>query len=191
MSFWRHLWRSKSTKRQIILTSFLALCLIIFFIIGCLQSKSPNEMWQSWIDPFLALSTIFIAAFIWWNEKRQDWENALPKKLDAYFKYQNKTVYQVKNAPLAGDDDIRQWGQQIGRQMNDDKNLSFNGFKVEGPNRERDKAGKNIMRYALTIWLQQIEGGKNGRSWLYDDDGKLIEDKRLPEVSESVASLSS
>jgi hypothetical protein len=131
-------------------------------------------MWQSWMEPFLAFSTITIAIFIWYNEKKQDWESALPKKLDVYFQHQDKVIYQVRNAPLAGDDDIRQWGQQIGRQMNKG-DLLFNGFKVEGPNRETYKAGKDVMRYTLTVWLQNIEEGKTEKTWHYDDDGRLRE----------------
>lgn len=78
-----------------------------------------------------------------------------------------------KNDPLAGDNDIRQWGQQIGRQMNKG-DLLFNGFKMEGPNRDFDNSRNYVMRYKLTVWLQQIDEGEPEKVWEYDDEGKLI-----------------
>jgi hypothetical protein len=174
MSFLKFIWKSKSTRWQIVLTGILVIVFLALLFRSLSQSKGLAEMWQSWMEPFLAFSTILIAVFIWYNEKKQDWESALPKKLDVSFQHQDEVIYRVRNAPLAGDDDIRQWGQQIGRQMNKG-DLLFNGFKVEGPNRETDKTGKDVMRYTLTVWLQRIEEGKTEKTWEYDDDGKLIE----------------
>jgi len=134
-------------------------------------------MWQNWMEPFLAFGTILIAVFIWLNEKRQDWENNLPKKLNASFAYDEKQVfYQVENAPLAGDDDVRQWGQQLGRQMHGG-DLSFKGFNVKGPARDTDSNGKYVMRYELTVWLQKADESIKKKTWIYGDDGKFLEEK--------------
>lgn len=174
MTFLKHIWESKSARWQVILTTVFVIVFLALLFRSLSQSKEFADIWQSWMEPFLAFSTIAIAIFIWYNEKKQEWENALPKKLDVYFQHGEKVIYQVRNAPLAGDNDIRQWGQQIGRQMNRG-DLLFNGFKMEGPNRDFDKIGNDIMRYKLTVWLQQIEEGELEKIWEYDDNGKLIE----------------
>lgn len=177
MNFLTYLWKFRSTKWQIVLTIMLAVLFVLFLLKSLSRSDNFSAIWQGWMDPFLAISTVIIAIFIWLNEKRQDWENALTKKLDVYFMLGGEAFYQVENAPLASDDDIRQWGQQIGQQMNNNERLSFNGFKLAGPNRERDSAGKDIMRYELTVWLHDIGSNKTRKVWHYDDDGRLIEEQ--------------
>jgi hypothetical protein len=180
VNFLSYLWKSRSTKWQIVLTIILAVLFVALVLRSLAQSRSFNEIWQGWMDPFLAVSTVTVAIFIWINEKRQDWENALPKKLDVHFVLGGEAFYRVENAPLASDDDIRQWGQQIGQQMNDNERLAFNGFKLAGPHRERDSAGNHIMRYHLTVWLHDIGRDKKKKIWQYDDDGRLV----APGVSE-------
>ncbi|CAN5562641.1 hypothetical protein BH10ACI1_BH10ACI1_11130 [soil metagenome] len=130
-------------------------------------------MWQSWMEAFLAFATIIIAFLIGYNEKRQDWEDTLPKRLNACFDFNGEAVFTVENAPLAGSDDIRQWGQQIGLQMNNNERLSFCGFKVEGPELETDENSNPKMQYKLTVWLQE-KPNENSKTWKYDDEGKLM-----------------
>lgn len=182
MSFLKYLWHSKAIRWQIGLFGFMTVIfsVLLFRSLSHLQilpapwAKILSEIWV-WLDPFLTISAVFLALFIWYNEKKQDWEDHLPKKLNALFRLGNgDIVYQVINAPLAGADDIRQWGQQIGKQMNDNKNLEFDGLNVSGPERATDKGGQPVMRYTLTIWLQEQSAKKPQKTWEYNDDGTLI-----------------
>lgn len=178
MGFWKYLWKSTNLRVQIILLIGIGL-LFILFVFSNPESKGFNSMWQNWMEPFLAFATIAIAFLIAYNEKRQDWENNLPKKLNASFVYINgensdEEIYRVENAPLSGSDDIRQWGQQIGMQMNGDR-LDFSGFKVEGPELRKDTNGADIMQYQLTVWLEKIKDNINKTAWKYGDNGKVVE----------------
>lgn len=172
MNFPGYLWKSNTTRWQILLVVFFVFIGIPVFR-AYSQSIGLAEIWQNWLEAFLAFLTAFVAIFIWLNEKKQDWENSLPKKLDAFFIHNEEIFYQVENAPLTGENDIRQWGQQIGFQMNGG-NLKFNGFKVEGPNRGKDTEENYVMRYKLTVWLQSINEGRQEKTWIYGNDGKLI-----------------
>ena len=184
MNFGRYLWKSNSLKGQIILIFMIALIFMTALAYSFYQGMSFADMWDNWLEPFLAFSTITIAFLIAYNEKQQDWENSLPKKLNASFVFIDKgiaeqVIYKVENAPLSGSDDIRQWGQQIGRQMNNNDNLVFNGFKVEGPDRRTSENGDYVMQYYLTVWLKEIGSGIERKVWIYDDNGKLRDEKTL------------
>lgn len=174
MNFLSYLWTSKNSRWQILLTAAIVLGFVMAVLCSSFSAMSFFDMWQNWMEAFLAFSAIIIGVFIWHNEKKQDWEYSLPKKLDVFFYFEDKVFYEIRNAPLTGSDDVRQWGQQIGRQMNDDVNLSFDGFNVKGPMRDTDKNGDYIMRYVLTVWLQEIDHGKEAKVWQYDDDGKVL-----------------
>jgi len=173
MNFFHYLWALKNSRWQILLTFAIAVGFGAAFSCSKIHAMSFFDMWQNWMEAFLSFAIIILGVFIWYNEKKQDWEITLAKKLDVYFYYQDRVFYEVKNAPLAGDNDIRQWGQQLGMQMNEGEKLHFREFNVRGPVRDTTKSGEHIMRYVLTIWLQSIGDGKTEKIWQYDDDGKL------------------
>ena len=54
--------------------------------------------------------------------------DSLPKKLTVAFVFENQVVLLCRNAYLASEGDIRTWGQQIGRQMNDGKDVHFEPY---------------------------------------------------------------
>jgi hypothetical protein len=172
MSFPKYLWES---KWQIVLIVLLAIVFVVLLVLSVLNSRGWSEIWL-WMEPFLAFSTVIVAIFIWLNEKRENWENTLPKRLDVCFclpDEENEPIYEVKNAPLAGIGDIRPWGQQIGQQMNNNERLSFNGFRVDAPITDTDKNHRFVVRYKLTVWLQTHDQAKSRKIWKYDDEGKL------------------
>ena len=180
MSFWNYILKSKPLKIQTILLFLTILLFSYFLVCSICKSMGFTEMWGTWMEAFISFATI-IVAFIGYNEKRQDWENSLPKKLNAVFDYNGESVFVIENAPLSGSDDIRQWGQQIGMQMNGDK-LDFSGFKVEGPELQKDINGEYLMQYQLTVWLEKIKEKTNKTVWKYGDNGKVVEKKLLTQT---------
>lgn len=182
MRFLNYLWKSRSARWQIILTGILIAVFVSLLVNSRLQSMGFAEMWQNWMEAFLAFGTIIIAIFIWYNEKKQNWENNLPKKLNVCFRHNEQDFYQVINAPLAGSEDVRQWGQQLGRQMHGG-DLSFKEFSVKEPMRPTDENGKYVMRYELTVWLQNFDESKGKKTWEYGDDGKFINDEKRENIN--------
>lgn len=192
MRFSTYIW--KSSRAQLSLTLILLIIFVILFINSWAHSMKLAAMWQNWMEVLFAFGTIGIAAFIWWNEKKGDWENNLPKRLDVRFVCSNQDpenpVFTVDNAPLTGSAEVRQWGQQIGRQRNGGKDLSFSGFKVEVPQHEYSN-GEDIMKYKLTVWLQAPPDAKEPKTWKYDNDGKLIQNnEKFESISTHPASQS-
>lgn len=87
-----------------------------------------NEFWQNNFE-VIATSAILIATIILAiGELNNDWEAHLPKRLTVIFTYKGLPVMKCKEAWLAGESDIRQWSQQIGKQMSDGEYLDFEPF---------------------------------------------------------------
>jgi hypothetical protein len=182
MRFISYVWTSGRAKVQVLLALLLVAAFVLWVVKSLSQSMSFGAMWQSWMEAFIAFGTILIAVFIWINEKKQDWENSLPKRLNAVFVYgETDRIYEVVNAPLAGDDDVRQWGQQIGMQMNQNRHLKFRGFKVQAAKRDLENR-KYVMRHELTVWLHEIDPDMKRIRWVYGDDGKFLREEELQDV---------
>jgi hypothetical protein len=174
MSFRNYLWKSKPMKIQIILLVLIVLLFSYFLIYSFCRSMGFSEMWQNWMEAFISFATIIVASFIAYNEKWQDWENTLPNKLNAVFDYNGNEIFVIENAPLAGSNDIRQWGQQIAKQMNDNEFLEFNSFQINGPTRVTDETNKRqTMSYELKVWLHKEPKGTK-KTWKYDNEGRLL-----------------
>ncbi len=112
-------------------------------------------------EPAIGLTTLLVVIAVFFWELEQDWENSLPKILTANFKYDDKLVMKCEGAFLAGEADIRQWGQQIGRQMAGGGDLYFlPGIEQSPPT--TDKLDENNphevhkKRYEVTFTLTKL-----------------------------------
>jgi hypothetical protein len=116
-------------QRRFILGVTLGFVLLIFAGIGISHrfgsNPNPSTWWGSILEPAIGILTLFVAIAIWWGEMRQDWENSLEKRLTVRFFHEGTEVIRCDSAYLAGEADIRQWSQQIGKQMNDNEFLHF------------------------------------------------------------------
>lgn len=173
-NFIKYLVKHKYSRFQIILVTLAMISAIYAFLY---YPQPFSVQWGKWIDIFITMSTLSIAVFVWMNEKIENWESALPKKLDITYLLEDRVFANVKNAPLAGDDDIRNWGQSIGQTiLNRQTRIEFSGFKTEGPVRNN---AKKIMQYKLTVYLfNSISGIKEGEEFYFNDDGNLSETNR-------------
>ncbi len=179
MSFWRYLVTKRDTQAQLGLAAAFVVAFAILASGRLSLPQSVTNMWQAWIELGLAAVTVIVAVFIWYNEKRQDWENDLPKRLYVSFCLGDTVFYRIENAPLVADGDVRAWGQQLGQQMNDNQRLSFRELAISTPRLARDSKGA-ITLYELTIRLQEVAKGRTPRTWRYDDDGRVVEEPASP-----------
>ena len=99
------------------------------------------------IDGVITLLLIVISIAIWYEQVSDNWEEQQTKLLTVYFCYEGKKILCCKNATLAGEADIRAWGQQLGTQMVNNSRLSFQ------PDIE-------IKKLDLKYWSKS-EGGQN------------------------------
>ncbi len=107
----------------------------------------------NYLDPIMGILTFLLAVIIGYRT----WTEKLPKKLTVHFKYGSRYVFTCHKTYLAGEGDIRQWGQQIGKQMNGNKNLDFYPYIDQSKptvNYQKRKDGKEIIKTGNYLkWL--------------------------------------
>lgn len=144
-------------------------------------------------EPTTGLTTLLVVIAVFYRELEQDWENSLPKSLTVNFEYKEKLVLRCEDAFLAGEADIRQWGQQIGKQMAENENLFFlPNIKQILPSTdkkdERDVSEVRKKRYEVIFTLTKLptsvdEFYKNGeyllrRPLLFKNEPKTLSEKK-------------
>jgi hypothetical protein len=160
----------KTSKVQIIMAIISVVAGLSYYI----YSKEPfSVQWNRWLNTFITGATLTLAIAIWFNEKRQEWKKQLSKKLDIYYMLDGKICATVKNAPLTGEGDIRQWGQSIGQTiLNKKVSIDFTGFKTESLGLDKKR---KVMRYQLVVYLLKgIEGITNENPYEFSEDGNFI-----------------
>ena len=115
-------------------------------------------IWDREIDPIVGIATLIVALSVWINETLSSWKSDLPQKLTVIFIHEGNEVMRCNFAHLDHEADIRNLGQQIGRQMNEDATLKF-----YAPNIKRDKGevctgkqGDIFMHYTARFTLTEL-----------------------------------
>lgn len=109
-------------------------------------SKGWDGVW-TFGDRVVTIVTLAVAIAVWFGEIREEWERRLPRKLFAFFLFNEQPVAVCLGAALSGEHDARQLGQQIGLQMcpREERFLAFDCSQIQ----QRDlrnvvtKAGNN------------------------------------------------
>lgn len=114
----------------IVLTGLFLLWVIVDWLSGWHVGDSIKERWNADLDQVVSLATLMIALFVWYGEIAEDWKNNLPKRLTVRFETVDENnepelAMLCIKAHLSDAADIRNLGQQIGRQMNDGKDIPF------------------------------------------------------------------
>ncbi len=183
LEFIKHLWKHR--HRQL-LGNIGAVILVLILVLGV---KSFLQWWTLFLDPIIGLGTLMVALIVWSDEVRQERESQLPKKLSVEFYHQGQLVMMCKEAALAGENDIRAWGQQLGKNMAGD-NLTFEPFfhiRSDPPKRnellgfykpylltmhltklpfKKNEDREKVQKEKLYLLWRQDENGKASQSWL-------------------------
>ena len=114
--------------------------------------------WWGWLEPVVGVTTLAVALAVWMGELRQDWENSLPKRLTVSFQYQGKEYMRCEQAYLAGEADIRAWGQQLGSQMAGTPFLRFQPNILQQPGKicREHHTGACYKLYLVTFFLTHL-----------------------------------
>lgn len=92
---------------------------------------TQREAWWLLFDRVATITTLAVAIAVWFGEIREDWERQLPRRLFAYFLYQDQPMAICLGANLGNEQDARALGQQIGAQMFQTKFILYNAARVE------------------------------------------------------------
>jgi hypothetical protein len=137
-------------------------------------AEKPNNDWWGWMEPITGISTLAIAMLVWLGKSIQDVENALPKRLSVSFFHNNEEIMFCSQAYLAGEGDIRQWGQQIGKQMNQNEWLDLAPDILVLP-REKTLSkltGEPIILYKASFFLTKPPKVYTGTKIEWEQDAK-------------------
>lgn len=120
----------KSNQRWLIgiLLIFIFLGIVLWGDYHYNNAQLKESLFDYFLDPWIGIGTFVLAMIIGYQNLQREWEENLPKKLTVHFKLDDKYVFTCYEAFLADESDIRTWGQQIGKQMNDGGNLVFYPF---------------------------------------------------------------
>ncbi len=145
----------KKHLKLVFLWLFAILALIGCFYWGYAKSYVIDTRWEKIVDPAISLFGILTPIILGYFIIQKDWEESLEKRLTVHFKLKNQYVMSCYEAYLSSAADIRNWGQQIGQQMNNGSFLSFYPYmQQEGPIIKAEKNGTKYQAYTLTIYLK-------------------------------------
>jgi hypothetical protein len=147
---------------------------------------SVSEHWSKWLEPYLSVALIVIALFIWYNEQREEWLKSLPKRLNSSYWIKDIMIMESKNVVLINESDIRAWGQQIGAQMGNERQLSFElHFEIINPRKPIKIHGQKVLLYELKMFLKTPPSfiGLNKEAfdssktlkWIQNEKGELVQ----------------
>ncbi len=106
-----------------IMVSFIVLVVLGILFWGELRLPSTTfhtpESIIEWLlnaQTILGIGTLLVALFVWIGEIEENWENDRPKRLSVFFFWMGKPLIVCRYVWLAGEDEIRTWGQQVAMQ---------------------------------------------------------------------------
>ncbi|MBV6443388.1 MAG: hypothetical protein EPGJADBJ_05127 [Saprospiraceae bacterium] len=167
MNFWKKVCAQYQFAKERRLTQLLFNTIIVLtVIVALLYQPNLGDFWDKSVGTISSIATFFIAIFLWLNDLSRDWKDSLEKRLFVDFNYRDLTGIQKPamkcvGAFLSGEADIRAWGQQIGKQMNDQKILDFKPVPIQRDGLPIfDETEKCFFKpYYLTILLDSDSDG--------------------------------
>jgi len=140
--------------------------------------------WTDWFDPWITVTTLAVALFL----GARAWVDELPKRLNVHFKFEDRYVFTCWEATLADEGDVRQWAQQVGKQMAG-RYLEFDLYPdISAPKTMGGSLGLRRV-YEITIALTNIELSDTGyRVWgpAKTDDERLGDRPSAPMTVEQI-----
>lgn len=152
------LFKGKRGRYTVSIVSVFVISLFVLWMISGWDIRfGEGVLYVNILEPVVTLGTFFIAAWLGARNIKEEWENQLPKKLTVHFKHKDSYVFTCHKAYLFGESDIRQMGQQIGFQMNENHSLSFYPYiKLEPTTIEKNEK-EYFRHYEVTFFLSSWE----------------------------------
>lgn len=120
-----------------------------------------KPLWHAdiaWFESIAGTGTLLFVIFSWVNGIRQEWENNLPKRITAEFRFEGRNVMVCRDALLINEAEARAWGQQIGAQMASVRWLKFEPYyKLEKLRIKRSTiTGERHKPYKIIFFLTEL-----------------------------------
>ena len=162
-------------RRILCTVKVLFILLALLAVLVYLNFVHPYDFYDvlldwDFLEPTLALITLTVAVYIFWQESREALYESLPNRLDVIFKCDGYAPFQISGQNLTSAADIRQWGQQLGRQSAGGEDLKLKHPYFDPPEVQYamwDKGKKYKERFynqhTLVFYLKEWPGNKFGR----------------------------
>lgn len=151
-------------KNQYLPLFIIVVLIFVFFVFNStIHLNGKTTYWDRVVDPALAVSGFILPAVIWlYYIFNNDWKDGLTKRLTVHFVLKDNYVLTCFESNLSSEGDIRNWGQQIGSQMNGGGILSLLPYIKTQPAVEKydEKRKEFYLLYELTMFLKFDENGK-------------------------------
>lgn len=179
-----------------IVSAFVISLLILWICSGYDKKFGEGISYVNILEPVVTLGTFFIAAWLGARNIKEEWKNQLPKKLTVHFKFKDNYVFTCHKAYLFGESDIRQMGQQIGRQMNGNDSLFFYPYIKLEPTTIEKRGSEYFKHYEVTFFLSSCDKKRykvwwdndpytpGNRTWEFDEQDKIISEEQANTVYE-------
>ena len=152
----KHLFRFAFRDHKTIIVVSIGIFSIVAAVLWSART-SVNMDSLAVCDSTVGFGTLLVAIAIWFGELKQEWENSLPKKLTVEFLYKGQLLMLCEEAYLAGESDIRAWGQQVGAQMSGGRHLKFlPSIKQEPGGIKETRDGKAYKLYEVKFTLTEL-----------------------------------
>lgn len=150
-SKWSFAWKQ---QRSIIACACAAVVLTTLVVKP--WQPQPQLGWWQWMDAICGVATLAVALIVWWGELTETWERSLPKRLRVVFEFEGNPALICEDAPLASEADMRALAQQIGRQMNDNRDLKLRTFSEPASPVIRSAGSQTVRQYELILRLREL-----------------------------------
>jgi hypothetical protein len=125
---WQYIWR-KQKRAIIIYVVVLAVAIAAAIGIGFNAVVAAADTWGK-LTAILSAASIGVGLLVWLTEAKQDWEDSLPKKLNAIYWLDGELGSErpfaaCMDATLSGESDLRAMSQQIIAQICSSQRLAF------------------------------------------------------------------
>lgn len=149
--------------------------------------------WGGRLQLVLGFVTLLVAVSVWCGELREDWEDALPSRMSVHFLHEGLPAIVCRNVWLAGEGDLRAWGQQVAAQAANERWLDFSPAIEARPPTIGLLPGIGICRhYSVRFHLQKKPPGIRDGCCRYQNlaastggvrDESALEVATLPEIA--------
>ncbi|OEU67902.1 MAG: hypothetical protein BA863_07480 [Desulfovibrio sp. S3730MH75] len=133
---------------------------------------SATFLTDTWniFEPITGTLTLVAALVLYCLSQRREWEDSLPKFMTAEYIYDEdeRLLMKAERVPVAGEYDLRAWGQQLGAQiLFGERNLQY--FKSTSKKIVSDDGAS--MEYSVRFYLTSIPGPLKN---VYEKDKRVV-----------------
>lgn len=130
------------------------------------SAGGPSDLvdWLMRLQSVLGIGTLLVAINVWYNEIYEDWENSLPKRMSVFFLRQGKPAIVCRYIWLAGEADLRAWGQQVAAQAVNGRLDFYPNVRAEDPKLMKWTDGSICRHYAVCFDLMENDADSDNKN---------------------------